>query len=1470
MGKSKPKAEEKKSGENRSPYLSAFFLSKLTFWWLGDLFRKAVKAPLREHDIYDALPQDRAERCIAEYDTTYERLHKKNPKKKPSLWMVFRAMYKGTIMATAVLVIFWESVKIFQPVMVGWLVIYFQSLSVEIPEVSDSNVTTMSMTVPTINITQAPESPLSPTDVRLTTNQAYIVGAALALSSFINSLPGSWYFALQQNVATRLRAICCALIFRKSLRLSNSAMAGISTGRIVNLMSTDVEKFHNGLLFLHFYWVAPLEVIAICTLLYTEVGVHMFAGVAFIALVVPTQLLLGKAFGYLRLKTANLTDQRILKMSEVLSGMRVIKMYCWEKSFGKIVSTIRRSEMGVVMTGINIKCITTAVAIISPKIVTALMVTSYVLSGETLTAAKVVKVISWSELLRMGVFTFLSFAAQFGTEMFKSVQRIEEFLDAEELEEQRTIRNTKPPSHIVTDDSLSIAMYGINANWIGCGPKTITPVDDDDPVYCAESGDGFSLDKISVKVKKGQLVAFVGPVGSGKSSMLLTMLGEMPICDGYSNIQGNIVYTPQESWVFAGTVRENILFGLAYDKRHYEQVLTACALTRDLELMQPLGDQTLVGEKGFSLSGGQKARINLARAVYRNVDIYLMDDPLSAVDSKVGRHIFQKCICGELKDKTRILVTHQIQFLKDVDYIYIMKDGAIISEGTYDMISEGLDLMKVMTEVPEQDPGLSAAPVINRQISNIRSSSVKYSRENSVDNSSSHSPDNEKAFLTMDVRTPVGTPVLGPRSSFRQSKRRRSSIKSIKSGSVLGVEESEAIQDFETMGPPPEGEDIVTGSVSLGVFAKYFGAGYGVILWPLFMFLAVTGQVCYNMADILLSGWTSEQYGKGDQRLWIYLGVVGGMILSACCRSLTYSYMSSYASINLHKKMFNTILRAPMSFFDKNPTGRILNRFSRDTGFMDDILVQTFHQVWVFLIMFLGIVVFVTITIWYTIFVTLPLIVAIMILRWYATKAIRDVKRVEATVRSPVYSHLSATLSGLPVIRAFHMQDNFKTIFHDHQDRHTSGWYIYMCTARWFGLRLDWLVATYFAGCIAAAFVITSIGTDVLDGGQIGLCLSYISAMLGVFQFIMRQTAEVESYMTSVERVQQYTTIDREGAEHTDVIPPASWPQKGEIKFDKMSLSYSQDENFVLKDIKLDISGMHKIGIVGRTGAGKSSLISCLFRLAEPKGSIWMDSHDITKLGLTDIRKKISIIPQEPVLFTGTLRYNLDPLDEYADDHLWQSLESVHLGDKIRQSSGGLDLEMLESGGNFSVGQRQLICLARAILKNNKVLVIDEATANVDQSTDKLIQKTIRQKFKDCTVLCIAHRLNTIIDYDKVLVLDGGEVMQYDHAHVLLKQGSGIFHEMVQQTGAGNAQLLHHLARQSFESKSFGDLDEEEDPDEDNRKSCISLDSVSSMGISTGFIDNLGSTGINTNTAAQDNMAFEDVQLEEEVGNTYL
>ncbi|KAM4788295.1 ATP-binding cassette sub-family C member 4 isoform 8-T8 [Cyanocitta cristata] len=1268
--------------EKPNPLQDANLCSRLFFWWLNPLFIIGHKRKLQEDDMYKVLPEDSSEKLGEELQWYWDKEVQKAKKrgKTPHLTKAIILCYWKSYLVFGIFTMIEETLKIIQPIFLGKIINYFEKYD-------------------------------SSNEVDL--NSAYRYAGALSVCTLILAIMHHLYFYHVQRAGMKLRVAMCHMIYRKALRLSNVAMAKTTTGQIVNLLSNDVNKFDQVTIFLHFLWAGPLQAVAVTVLLWMEIGPSCLAGMAVLIILLPVQTCIGRLFSSLRSKTAALTDVRIRTMNEVISGMKIIKMYAWEKSFAELVNGLRRKEIAMVMKSSYLRGLNLASFFVASKITVFMTFMSYVLLGNSISASRVFVAVSLYGAVRLTVTLFFPAAVERVSESVISIRRIKNFLMLDE------VLHFKPQLH-GSNENIILHVQDLTCYW-------------------DKSSETPALQQISFTVRRGELLAVIGPVGAGKSSLLSAVLGELPTDKGLINVTGRIAYVSQQPWVFSGTVRSNILFDKEYEKEKYEKVLKVCALKKDLELLAN-GDLTVIGDRGATLSGGQKARVNLARAVYQDADIYLLDDPLSAVDAEVGRHLFEKCICQALHQKISVLVTHQLQYLRAANQILILKDGKMVGKGTYaEFLRSGIDFASLLKKDEEVVEQLSVPGTPNLKSARNRTFS-------------------ESSVLSQD-----------------------SSIHSQKDGAV------EQPPGENALAAVPE-ESRHEGKINFKVYRKYFtaGANYFVIfillvfniLAQMILYLPLLLKVAYVLQDWWLSYWASHQEnlnlstngnnGTNETEpldLNFYLGIYAGLTVATISfgiiRSLLVFRVLVNSGQNLHNKMFQSILKAPVLFFDRNPIGRILNRFSKDIGHLDDLLPLTFLDFVQTLLQIFGVVAVAVAVIPWILIPLIPLFILFIFLRRYFLDTSRDIKRLESTTRSPVFSHLSSSLQGLWTIRALKAEERFQKLFDAHQDLHSEAWFLFLTTSRWFAVRLDAICAIFV---IVVAFG-SLLLAKTLNAGQVGLALSYAITLMGTFQWGVRQSAEVENLMISVERVMEYTELEKEAPWETNKHPPTEWPNQGMIAFENVNFTYSLDGPLVLRHLSVLIKPKEKVGIVGRTGAGKSSLIAALFRLAEPEGRIWIDNYLTSELGLHDLRKKISIIPQEPVLFTGTMRKNLDPFNEYTDEELWNALEEVQLKEVVEDLPNKMETQLAESGSNFSVGQRQLVCLARAVLKKNRILIIDEATANVDPRTDELIQKTIRETFAHCTVLTIAHRLNTIIDSDRIMWLP--EVHRMKQLHLL-------------------------------------------------------------------------------------------------------
>ncbi|XP_064455602.1 ATP-binding cassette sub-family C member 4-like [Ornithodoros turicata] len=1367
-----------------NPVETASCVEKLFFSWVTPLFRKGYRDTLQEKDLFACPKWERSERVADRLQTEWEKETRKSKLgQQPSLFKAVFRSFGLTYCTVALLILVEECFKnVMQPVMLGWVVRYFV----------------------------APE--------RITKTEFYLSAAGVSILGGMHIFTHHPYFFNMQRMGMRIRVACCSLVYRKALRLSQSALSKTAVGQMVNLLSNDVNRFDQSVLFVPYLFAGPLQTIVITWILWEYLGVSCLAGISFVLLYIPFQGCLGKAFSKLRAQTAALTDERIRYVNEFVAGMRVIKMYSWEKPFANLVADMRRREVRKIRETSVLRAVNMGVFFMSSKLVLFLCFVTFALLGNPLTSECVFVSMSLFNSLRLAMTLYFPYGMGQGAETLISIKRLQKFLLLEEQEQAATSSSAKlrPKLH-----NCAVIVNNITAYW----NKEISDA---------------TLKNISVTVKPGELLAVVGPVGCGKTSLLMSILGELPVTSGSTKVMGRVAYASQEPWMFTGSVRNNVVFDSGFDADRYKRVIYAAAMERDITLL-PYGDKTLVGDKGVSLSGGQKARVNLARALYYDADIYLLDDPLSAVDTAVAKHLFDKCIRGYLRNKIVILCTHQLQFLRAATQVLVLKEGKTLALGTYHQLqSMGIDLESLLEEKP-----------LDADVPMPHQSPIAVRRKSSAFDPFDGTPLDESAAYHTSPPGNEKLDMASPGALYESNVSLAGSYENINF-------EKPGIEDKDAAAPVEVEESRSTGSVKGHVYWNYMRAGAGSVLMPLLFVSSVLAQAIFNGSDFWLTDWSSrsEQRLKElaqaakfesfdvnstvattvdyfttttlppepptvqqsnitwpafseDPAAWwslywssmdevtyyvvVYAIIIVALFISSMMRTVAFFVMCMRSSVRLHNRMFRCIIRAPIVFFDTNPIGRIQNRFAKDLGTIDDLLPVTGLDITFIFLNLLGVLVVVAVISPWIIIPTLILFVIFYFLRRFYMRTARDVKRLEGVTRSPVFSHLSTSLYGLTTIRAFGAQRTFERMFDLKQDHHTSAWYMFLCTARWFGITLD-LICFAYISVVTMSLALSTDGS--VTGGGVGLAIANALMLTGMFQWGVRQSAEIESQMTSVERVLEYSRLPAEAAldSSPDKKPESSWPTHGSIAFEGTSLTYKPGEPPVLKNLRCQIRPTEKVGVVGRTGAGKSSLIAALFRMTEPDGPIYIDGVDIREIGLHDLRNKVSIIPQDPVLFTGPIRRNLDPFSEHKDDQLWKALEEVRLKSAVEELPGGLSAEVTEGGGNFSVGQRQLICLARAVLRQNKILVMDEATANVDPKTDFLIQTTIRENFKNCTVLTIAHRLHTIMDSDRVIVLDAGEILEFEEPYELMKNEHSTFTQMVKHTGSSMAGQLWKMA----------------------------------------------------------------------------
>ncbi|XP_055678742.1 ATP-binding cassette sub-family C member 4-like [Lutzomyia longipalpis] len=1342
----------------RNPVQDASFMSKRLFLYLVDLFRIGRNRSIEDSDIYETLPEHKSEGLSDKFHKLWTEELKR---KSPSLLRMYTRAYGWSVIGLGFLFCIIETTtRIAQPLCLGGLVTYF-----------------------------------SPGETTVTKSEAYMYAVGIILSSLIPVCIFHPFilFIFQQGM--KIRVATCTLMYEKVMRLSKCTTFDGLNGQVINLMSNDVGRYDVAMAFLHDLWKGPLEALLLGYFIYREIGVSGILGMAFLLGFIPLQAYIGRKAATYRLRTAKRTDIRIRFMNEIIQGIQVIKMYAWEKSFAAMVDKVRRKEINAIRGSFYVRATFYCFILIS-KFSLFISLMSYIYFGNIFTARKVFIVSSFYNVLNESMVHFWPLAITTCAEAYISIKRINEFLLRSETKERplenedhggdAIVANGKTEKEITDNVKRKMLMLRktMNVNGKSDGEHLLPPRIDNEAaehkgvilknVTALWNSDGTrnGLNSVDLEVKEGRMCAVIGPVGSGKTTLLQVIIGELELDEGTIEVNGRVSYAAQEPWLFEGSIRRNIIFVEEYDEARYHEVIKVCALQRDLDMF-PHGDATIVGERGVSLSGGQKARVSLARAIYRRADIYLLDDPLSAVDTQVGKHIFERCIRRFLADKVVILVTHQLQYLKDIRQIVLLNGGRIEMQGSYDEIRQS-NLESILSLAPDesQEP---QTPVAEQKLKTFPSQVDFKGQDDSL-------VEEEKETQA------IGSVSLNVYKSYFKAIENTCFIVFVFVVFILSQFAISGTDYFVAQWVNWEESLVLDQTNNTDLIASNFAINTTTTLPNLLE---------ENSTDeVLIEPISTEEDSQRQFFMIIYGCLMLTLLYLVIQRTFAFFKLCLMASTKLHDRLFRGITRATMWFFNNNPSGRILNRFSKDIGGIDSQLPNNLIDCINFFLEVAAVMVVVGIVNFWMIIPTIVMSILLYAIRWIYINTGRSIKRLESMTRSPIFSHVNATLQGLSTIRALKAQKYLLSEFHLHQNVNSSAWYMYISTARSFAMWLDLICCIYIA-IVTLSFLFLDNQTL---GGNVGLAIMQVNSLIGMCQWGMRQTAELENMMTSVERVLEYADLPSEAALETEAKhrPFKGWPNQGALSFNNLSLRYSATSEVVLKDMNFSIRAGEKIGIVGRTGAGKSSIIQALFRLAPIEGKIEIDGIDTQTLGLHDLRSNISIIPQDPILFSGSLRANLDPFDERKDAEIWSALEGVELKEVVTALAGAIDCRMADGGSNFSMGQRQLVCLARAILRDNRILVLDEATANVDPETDRLIQTTIRTRFAHCTVLTIAHRLHTVMDSDRVLVVDAGRVVEFGAPHELLQRSGGHLKALVDQTGPATSTLLAQIAEETF------------------------------------------------------------------------
>ncbi|KAG9067480.1 hypothetical protein KI688_012263 [Linnemannia hyalina] len=1245
---------------------------------------------------------------------------------------------------------------------------------------------------------------------------------AVVAASILSSLFDGQFQFINYNAGLKARSVFVTLVYRKSLRLSSTNKQE-GMGSIVNHMSTDVDKVVAFFDIIHLLWSALVEVIITIAMLYKEVRYTIFASLGVVVVMIIIVGICSPAVGKNQKASMKASDHRMKLITELVGAIKSIKLYGWEEYFVKKITTARNEQLMYLRRFFSwITAVVTVINMIHPFVifVTLAVYSSVAPADAPLDIRRIFTTITLIGMLEDPVGLLSSSMSAIVTGQV-AYGRLSGFLNSEEIDETNVIKNPDATASEIafevtngtfgwyTPEAIDAAIEkkakedekkakeeakkNKKNKKAPVAPATAelessTTLDEkSDPTVTDEKAAhtasetlpatrdsmGPVMHDINLQIRRGALTAIVGRVGEGKSSLVGALLGEMYKYSGQVRSFGSLAYVSQTAWILNATVRENILFGRPFDKERYLETIRSCALVPDFKMLVS-GDKTVIGEKGINLSGGQKQRISIARAVYANADVYILDDPLSAVDAHVDHHIFKHALTTILADKTRILVTNGVNHLKEVDQIIVIKQGRITQDGAYEDLIQNVDgdLYRLIQESKLVASKEDNAPSSSSSVSEASESELEEDKASIVASISE-----KESLPTFTTDRPAG-PVKRP--TFKRAK----SSKANKQGDDdhhLEIDEKNEVD-----------EEITTeGRVGWEVY-KYYITSIGIVSCTIFLLSTLVNLAVLVGTQLWLERWgnSTEMAAAGlapeshSDTYWVvsyFAWVLAGGITLAGAIGLSMIVMAQRGSHFLHAAMLRPLVRAPMSFFDITSSGKIVNRFSHDINAVDIELPLQFVNMLFISTMAISIFVFCILATRWFFAIMVPLGICYYILGGFFLVSSRELKRLDSAARSPMYAHFGETLAGLVTIRAFNDTERLAIQATTLLDRSQTTGYLTNMTNRWLQIMIDQL-STLTLGFVCLMAVVQREGS----AGNFAIMLSNIGVLTLIMSRILSTSCLIQTSIVSVERVREYSNLTPEAR---DVIPDSktdpAWPQNGAIELKDYSVRYREGLDLVLKDVSVKIQPGERVGIVGRTGAGKSSVTLGLFRIIEAAtGSITIDGIDISTLGLHELRSRLTIIPQEPFLFGDTIRLNLDPFSSHTDAEIWSALESASLKPYITTLSEGLSTVIENGGENMSLGQRQLMSLARAMLaKSTRVLCLDEATAAIDVETDNAIQRALRREFQNCTVLTIAHRINTIMDSDKILVLDQGRVAEFDSPTNLLEKKDGLFYGLAAQSG---------------------------------------------------------------------------------------
>ncbi|CAO1636594.1 unnamed protein product [Jaminaea pallidilutea] len=1361
------------------PEMRANWFAILTFGWLNRLIRIGYTRPLVAHELYSmpehrraAVYGDRLEAAWAKRVQEADRLAASGKKQKrwyaTALWATFstkvlRRPVKRETRPQPSLALSLNEV-VLEWFWIGGL----------LKLLADMSTITSPILVRTIINTLG-----DPSSYQQKRGYGLSVGLFLLLLVAVFGNVHGFYRSVTSGIA--LRAALIHVVYRRGTNLSERAKTkeGFDVGKLVSLVSADVSRIDFCANYFHMAWTSIVQVFVSLALVIWTLGYSALPGFALVALLYPTQDFMVKKLFALRRKSMPFTDKRIKAVVEAISSVRLIKTYAWEEPLLAKVAQYRGSEMNILRRRLIWRSLNTAVSFTVPTIAAVLSFVCYAGTGHSLESGTIFSALSFFLLLRTPL-QMLPIALSSIADAQAALERLTAFMHAKPRHPDRPVQ---PDLKDMVSVKNALFVHHDSDDSDDSNEAT-----DAEKKAAADTATSTNLYIDSLSVPRGSFVAIVGPVGSGKSSLLRALIGDLrEVRSDECSLGGSVAYCPQSAWLLSATVRENIVFRRPFSQQRYDETVRKCCLLPDFEALAD-GDLTVVGEKGVSLSGGQKQRISLARAVYSGTErpLRLLDDCFSALDADVGAQVFRNVITDRDPDTTHVLVTHSLAIVPYADHIVYLDSGRIAEQGTYaDLIA----LKGAFADLVGQERRVEEAEAAEEH------------QEEAVEHGAEQAHHNEPSEKTSEQTTESSS----AGSSQEQTSPNEQSTK----------QKPAEAQPRDVM----QQEERLIGSVTWRTYVDYLLLGHAPLTVPLFLTSIVFYLGSTILSPLWLSYWQQRKwpYISQDTYMGVYAALGIGQSLGLFCMSASFALFAYYTSSHLHARAAKRVLHAPLSFFDTTPQGRITHRFSKDIDAVDNVVGETLRLFISTTVQAFGAIILVAIILPYFLIIAAIVIIAYVYIGMVYRPASRELRRLNNVLRSRIYEHFSESLTGITTLRTYGSVEEFRVDNGKRIDSEDRAYWLSIACQRWLSLRLDGLGAVLVLG--SALLVVGLRGT--IDPASGGVVLSYMVTVQSVFGQMIRQSAEIENNMNSIERLLHYSgKVEQERPhemEGDEQLRQEGWPQRGHVKFDDVTAAHRKELAPALRNVNLEIKPGQRIGVVGRTGAGKSTLLSSLLRVMEPtSGSISIDGVDIQRVGLSLLRRKISVISQDAVLFAGTLRYNLDPFEEHNDAELWDAMKQAKLVDADEEGAGSgtagestpaelsekkaattpqqrltLDMEIATDGSNLSQGQRSLVSIARALVKQSKILVLDEATASVDVKTDAHIQTMLQTSLRDCTFITVAHRLDTIIGpSDLICVMDQGTVAEYASPEQLWQDRQGFFRKLCESAEISEAEFI--------------------------------------------------------------------------------